>query len=257
MQSTNIFDISGKYAVVTGASSGLGKQFAVYLAEQGAHVAIVARRLERLNELKTEIESLGVRCVIAQCDVTKSDQITAAVEKIVGEFGRIDVLCNNAGLGLCDVAENTSDELWLTMMDTNVNGVFFFAREVGKIMLKQGYGKIINTASVHAEVAMRGFPLSCYAATKGAVRMITKSLAVEWAMSGITVNAIGPAYFESELTHNTVGDPDMLKVITDACPMGRIGREGELNGAIHYFASDASSYTTGQLLLVDGGWSAY
>lgn len=253
---TNIFDLNGKVALVTGASSGLGVQFAKALAGQGADIAIVARRKEKLNEVKAEIEALGVKCFACTCDVTNIDDIKKAVAATVEEYGKIDILVNNAGLGKFDKAENQSDEIWQIMMDTNLNAVYYFAREVGKVMIDNGYGKIINIGSIHSNVAMKVMPLSAYCTTKGGVQMLTKALATEWADKGITVNAIGPAYFSSEMTQAVVGNEDFLNVVKTYCPMGRIGRPGELDGAIIYFASDASSYTTGQLLSIDGGWTA-
>lgn len=252
---SNLFDLKGKFAIVTGASSGLGRQFALALAREGVNVAIVARRVERLESVKKEIEELGVQCYTHKCDVTKPEEITQTVDDVKTQFGRIDILVNNAGLGMTDVAQNTSDELWHKMMDTNINGVFFFAREVGRIMVEQNYGKIINLGSIHSTVAMPGSPISAYATTKGAVLMMTKALANEWAKCGITVNAIGPAYFPSEMTSGVLENENMYKAICNLCPMGRPGRDGELDGALIYFASDASSYTTGQLLQVDGGWT--
>lgn len=251
-----LFDLKGKTAIITGASSGLGVQFAKALARQGVNVAIFARRIEKLAEVKTEIEKLGVKCLSVKCDVTNNDEIKSAVAKVADTYGRIDILVNNAGLGLLAPAESQSDEIWHKMIDTNLNAVYFVAREVGKIMIKQNYGKIINVGSIHSSVAMPGLPLTAYCTTKGGVNMLTKALAVEWAKYNITVNAIGPAYFASEMTKNVIETDDFSKVIKTACPMGRPGKEGELDGAIVYFASDASSYTTGQLLSIDGGWTA-
>lgn len=253
---TNLFDLTGKKAVVTGASSGLGRQFSLALARQGADVALVARRLEKLEAVQKEVEALGVKCITVQCDVNENDQIKAAVASIVEQFGRIDILCDNAGIGLFAPAEEESDEIWESMIRTNLNAVFYFAREVGKVMIKQNYGKIIMTGSIHSNVAMTGLPLNAYCTTKGAVRMLIKSLAVEWAKYNITVNGIGPAYFASEMTSSVIDNEDFLGVVKTYCPMGRPGKEGELDGAIVYFASDASSYTTGQLLSIDGGWTA-
>lgn len=250
----NYFSVSGKIALVTGASSGLGRQFAICLAEQGANVAIVARRVEKLNEVKKEVESYGVKCVAIPCDVTHTDQIKNAVDIIYKEFGRIDILINNAAAGFSTAAIDTTDELWQNVMNTNVNGVFYFAREVGKIMLKQKYGKIINVGSFHCQVTMNGVPRSGYSTSKGAINMMTKALAAEWAKDGITVNTLGPGYFNSEMSEK-VADDKYEKSIRDNCPMGRRGHPGELNGAMLYLASDASSYVTGQLLLVDGGWT--
>ena len=253
---SRLFDISGKIALVTGASSGLGRQFALALAREGASVAIVARRVEKLEAVRKEIEALGGPCYVHKCDVTVPDEVARTVADVESHFGRIDILVNNAGLGLADAAQNTGDEMWSRMMNTNINGVFYFAREVGRIMVRQHYGKIINIGSIHSTVAMPGLPLSAYATTKGAVLMLTKALANEWAKDGITVNAIGPAYFPSEMPRDALQNDAIRSIICTACPMGRPGREGELDGALIYFASDASSYTTGQLLAVDGGWTA-
>lgn len=250
----NYFDVSGKYAVVTGASSGLGRQFAICLGEQGANVAIMARRVEKLNEVKKEVEKYGVKCLVVPCDVTDTAQIKNAVDTVVKEFGRIDILINNAAAGFATPAVETDDETWRRVIDTNVNGVFFMAREVGKVMLAQHYGKIVNIGSFHCQVTMNGVPRSGYSTAKGAVYMMTKALAAEWAKEGITVNTLGPGYFASEMS-DKVTDDKYEAGIRNNCPMGRRGKPGELNGAMLYLASDASSYVTGQLLLVDGGWT--
>ena len=252
----NLFDLSGKVAIVTGASSGLGVQIAKALATQGADIAIVARRQEKLDKVKAQIEELGVHCFTAKCDVTHIDEIKDAVSSIKQHFGKIDILVNNAGVGLFGPAAEQSDELWQTMMATNLNSVYYFSREVGKEMIKNNYGKIINVGSIHSTVAMTGMPLSAYCTTKGGVLMLTKALANEWAKHNITVNAIGPAYFASEMTGGVIGDEGFKQLVKTYCPMGRIGEEGELDGAVVYFASNASSYTTGQLLSIDGGWTA-
>ena len=250
----NYFDVKGKVAIVTGASSGLGRQFAICLAEQGANVAIVARRVEKLEEVKQEVEGYGVQCLVLPCDVTDTQQIKNAVDKAVETFGRIDILINNAAAGFATPAVDTSDELWRRVMETNINGVFFFAREVGRVMLKQNYGKIINIGSFHCQVTMNGVPRSGYSTAKGAIYMMTKALAAEWAKHGITVNTLGPGFFASEMSAK-VANQAYEDLITNNCPMGRRGNPGELNGAMLFLASDASSYVTGQLLLVDGGWT--
>lgn len=251
-----LFSLEGKVALVTGASSGLGVQFAKALARQGADLAIVARRMEKLEAVKKELEELGVKVLAVQCDVTDVQQIKDAVKEVKDHFGKIDILVNNAGIGFMEPAESQSDEDWYKAVNINLNGVYFVAREVGKIMVEQKYGKVINIGSIHSTAAMMGAPISAYAATKGGVKMMTKALATEWAQYNITVNTIGPAYFESEMTQEVVGDESFGQVVKAYCPMGRIGKEGELDGAIVYFASDASSYTTGQYLAVDGGWTA-
>jgi gluconate 5-dehydrogenase len=251
-----MFDLKGKVALVTGASSGLGVEFARALARQGADLAILARRKERLEEVKKIIEGLGVRCFAVKCDVLSNSEIGDSVNKIKNHYGRIDILVNNAGTARKKPAEVQSDEDWNAVVNTNLNSVYFIAREVSKVMIEQKYGKIINVGSIHSSVAMAPSPLSAYCASKGGVLMLTKALAVEWAKHNITVNAIGPAYFPSEMTEASMSNPDFSRVIKAYCPMERAGKTGELDGAVIYFASDASSYTTGQLLSVDGGWTA-
>jgi len=251
----NLFDLSGKIALVTGASSGLGVQFAKALAGQGADIAIVARRQDKLEEVRTTIEALGVRCFAVTCDVLKNDDIRTAVEKIKEHYGRIDILVNNAGVARNIPAESQSDEDWKAVIDTNLNSVYYFSREVGKVMIEQNYGKIINLGSIHSTVAMKSLFVNAYCASKGGVLMLTKALANEWAQYNITVNALGPSYFPSEMTGGVIENPGFLELIKAACPMGRPGKPGELDGALIYFASDASSFTTGQLLSIDGGWT--
>ena len=252
---SSLFDISGKVAIVTGASSGLGRQFALALAREGANVAILARRVEKLEKVKEEVEELGVECISVKCDVVDNESIKNAVNEVVEHFGRIDILVNNAGVGTGAPAELQEDSVWNMTINTNLNGVYFVAREVGKVMIKQNYGKIINIGSIHSTVCMNGSPISAYCASKGGVAMLTKALACEWAKHNITVNAIGPAYFESEMTDQVINTPEFAQAVMAYCPMGRVGKPGELDGAVVYFASDASSYTTGQLLTVDGGWT--
>ena len=254
----NMFDLSGKVALVTGASSGLGVQFAKALAGQGADIAICARRVERLEAVKAEIEAMGVRCYAHRCDVLNVDDIKEMVKDVEAFYGKIDILINNAGVGDVAPAEEMTDETWRKVLGTNLDAVYFVAREVGNVMLKNGYGKIVNIGSVHSEVVMAPgtWPVAAYATAKGGVKMLTRALATEWARKGITVNAIGPAYFGSEMTGAILEGGGFDAIANAYCPMGRAGKEGELNGAIIYFSSDASSYTTGQLLLIDGGWSA-
>lgn len=255
---TNLFDLTGKIALVTGGSSGLGVQFAKALARQGADVAICARRLDRLEAVKKDVEALGVRCEAYKCDVLNIEDIKAVVAAVEADFGRIDILVNNAGVGDTAPAEEMTDDMWNRVIGTNLSAVYFCAREVGKVMLKNGYGKIINIGSVHSEVVMspNTWPVTAYASAKGGVKMLTKGLAAEWAGRGITVNAIGPAYFNSEMTASILETEGAFDGVAAAyCPMKRPGLEGELDGALIYFASDASSYTTGQLLVVDGGWT--
>jgi len=252
----NLFDLSGKVAIVTGASSGLGKQMATALAVAGANVAILARRVEKLEETKKALDALGSDTLAVKCDVTNNQDIKEAVAAVKAHYGRIDILVNNAGVATISPSQDHSDEEWERVIDTNLNAVFYVAREVGKVMVEQNYGKIINIGSIHSRVAMPGIGIAAYCASKGGVLMLTKELAVEWAPYNITVNAIGPSYFPSEMTGDVMGDPEFLAGIKAMCPMGRPGKPEELDGAVVYFASDASTFTTGQLLNVDGGWTA-
>mgnify|MGYP003295429913 CR=1 FL=1 len=255
---TDLFNLKGKVALVTGASSGLGVQFAKALAGQGADVVVAARRLEKLEAVKAEIEAMGVRCHAVRCDVTDVENVKAMVAEAEAVMGKIDILVNNAGVGDTAPATDMPVDMWNRVINTNLNSLFFVARECAKGMIKRGYGKIINIGSIHSEVVMNNtmWPVNAYAAAKGGVKMLTKALAVEWAKMGITVNAIGPAYFGSEMTADITTNAAYQGIADMYCPMGRFGREGELNGAVIYFSSDASSYTTGQILLIDGGWSA-
>jgi gluconate 5-dehydrogenase len=252
----DMFSLKGKKAIVTGASSGLGAQFAKTLARAGADVAIVARRFEKLEALAAEIETLGVRCLPLRCDVLEVEQIKSTVAAVKTEFGRIDILVNNAGVAKNVDAQDQSDEDWSLVINTNLNSVYYFAREVGKVMIEQQYGRIINLGSIHSRVAMQHMKISGYCSAKGGVFMLTKDLATEWAQHGITVNAIGPSYFHSEMTASVAQSEPFQALLKANCPMGRMGNPEELDGALLYFASDAGSFTTGQLLQIDGGWTA-
>lgn len=252
----NYFDLTGKVALITGGSSGLGVQFAKALGNQGAKIALIARRLDRLEGMKNELEALGYEVYVEQCDLSDFDRIPQLVENIKNHYGSIDILVNNAGIAYATPSLDMEDKDWLNIMDVNLNSVYFLSREVGKLMVEKGIGgRIINLGSIHSSVAMKPYSVTSYGTTKGGILMLTKSLAAEWAQYGITVNAIGPSYFESEMTDKIVGTPEFQQILKAYCPMERLGRLGELDGALIYFASDASSFTTGQLLQVDGGWT--
>lgn len=252
----NYFDLSEDVAVVTGGSSGLGVEFAKALANQGADIALVARREDKLKEVKEDLEkTYKVKVNYYTADVTDSKRVQEVVEEIEKDFGKIDILVNNAGLGLTAPTVEATDEMWKTMMDVNVNGVFYFAREVGKVMLKNEYGRIINISSFHSQIVMKDNPLNAYATTKGAVKLMTRALAAEWAPYGITVNAIGPAYFASEMTGGIIKTDGFKNILKTYDPMQRAGRPGELDTTLLYLASRHTSYTTGQIIIVDGGWT--
>lgn len=244
----SMFDLTGKVAVVTGASSGLGAQFAEALAQAGADVAILARRVDRLETLKGKISGMSHKCLAYPCDVSIEKDICDTVAKVEKDFGTIDILVNNAGVVIGGATEEYSTEDWDKVFAVDSRGVFIMAREALKVMLKHGYGKIVNTASVAGLFGAPG--AASYSASKASVINLTKALAAEYAAKGITVNAIAPGMFATEMTG------DVTDTAAGRTPMQRIGKPGELNGTLIYLASDASSYTTGQTISVDGGWTA-
>lgn len=249
----NYLDLTGKVAVVTGASSGLGNAYAKALAENGAKVAALARRTDRLEGLKKEIEESGGECLPVTVDVTDEARVTEAVAEIVDHFGRIDILINNAGAIKVTPTVDLPLQEWNQVVDISLTGYFLMARECGKHMIANKYGRVINTCSMFGMIAGHHMPNLAYNATKGAIPNFTRSLAQEWAEYGITVNAIAPGMFPSEMMVIEEGTKALL---ANRCPLGRPGRVEELLGQMLLFASDASSYTTGQTVVIDGGWTA-
>ncbi|ODM28099.1 short-chain dehydrogenase [Clostridium sp. Bc-iso-3] len=250
-----MFSLKGRVAVVTGASSGLGVQMAKALAAQGADIVILARRKEKLEKVAEEIRAFGVRCLSIECDVTNIGLIQRAAELTEKEFGKVDILINNAGSGGVASAEETSDEMWNNTINVDLNGVFMVAREFGKIMIKNNYGRIINISSIYGMVGNMAHPSTAYHAAKGGVVNMTRALAAEWAKYGITVNAICPGYFVTELTQETLDTEYFTNYMKSTVPVGRYGKEGELDSTAVYLASDASTYVTGAIIPVDGGYT--
>lgn len=192
----------------------------------------------------------------AVCDVGDYDSITAAVAKVMDAYGRIDILVNAAGMGNNKMVTDQSNEEWERHISIDLSGVYYMCKAVGEIMIEQEYGKIINIGSIHSRVIFPGGGISAYSSAKGGVMNLTKNLAVEWAKYNITVNAIGPEVFETELTIDTIELYGFMDLIKAYCPAGRLGQPGELDGIAIYLASDASSYCTGQVICIDGGWTA-
>jgi gluconate 5-dehydrogenase len=253
-----LFDLSGRVALVTGAGSGLGAVFAEALAEAGASVVCVGRRLDRVQGTAQRLTARGWASVAISADVTDETAVRAMIEHTVELFGTLDILVNNAGTAVVGPPETISLADWQRVVDVNLTGVFLCARETAKAMIAAGRGgRIINIASILGAVASEPVPAAAYDATKGAVVNLTRDLAVHWAPHGILVNAIGPAYFPSEMTDAFLALPEMRREIERRTPLGRIGRPEELKGAVVFFASAASSYVTGQTLYVDGGWTAW
>ncbi len=250
------FNFQGKKALVTGASSGLGKRFALILAKAGADVAIAARREEKLKEVAKEIEALGQKALVLKMDVTKEEEIKDGLAKIKKEWQKLDILVNNAGTSAIAPAEEMSLEDWQKVVDVNLTGVFLVAKHAGALMKENQFGRVINIASMYGLVANSAFTVANYHATKGAVVNLTRALAAEWAKYNITVNAIGPGFFESEMTGEFIGTDDFKQYVAISCPMQRVGKKGELDTTLLFLAAEASSYITGQTIAVDGGWTA-
>jgi len=254
----NLFDLTGKVAIVTGASSGLGAYAARALAEAGADVALLARRADRVDALAAEITATGRRALPIQCDVSDEEMVKTAVGKVIEAFGKIDILLNNAGVAQRGTVESLTVEEWDQSMDINVKGIFLMCKYVVPHMRAQKYGKIVNTASVNAVVANKGVEMvrHVYNTSKAAVRGITMGMAASYMQENITVNSVGPGLFESEMTAGTLFKSEAFMNMYNAlCPASRPAKKGELNGTILYLSSDASSYVTGQHILVDGGFS--
>ena len=253
-----MFDLKGKIAVVTGASRGLGRDAALAYAKEGANVCVLARRIEKIESLAKEIEALGVESIAIKCDVTNEEEVKVAVETIVNKFGRVDILLNNAGIAVRGGVETLSEEEWDKSMDTNVKGIYLVSKYVIPVMKKQNYGKVVNVSSINALLADKAdiFIRHSYNASKAAVLGLSRGMAASYAQFGITVNSVCPGLFESEMTEDTLfKSQEFLKSYNTLCPASRPAKKGELNGTILYFSSDASSYVTGQHIVVDGGLS--
>lgn len=250
------FEISGRNAIVTGASSGLGVTFAETLAESGVDVVIAARRYDKLVEVAKRLERLGRRVIPVQTDVTKEEDVERMVRTAVENFGRVDILVNNAGAATVSPSIEMNLEEWNRVINVNLTGVFLCARAAAKEMMKRKYGKIINLASIYGAVG-DVFPSAPYYATKGAVINLTRAFAIEWAPHKINVNAIAPGFFPSEMTAPIFKDEKTLGYIVSKTPLGRTGDPIDLKAALLYLASPASDYVTGQTFFVDGGWTAW
>ncbi|MCP8970486.1 SDR family NAD(P)-dependent oxidoreductase [Ectobacillus ponti] len=248
------FDLKGKIAVVTGASMGIGYGLAKALAHAGATVIAAARNLPALRQLCADIQQEGGTAFAVSLDVTNVPHIHAVMEQIAKEHGRIDILVNNAGLGANHPAVEVTEADWDTMMDVNLKGLFFCCQAAGKIMLKQGFGRIINMSSQASVVGIVDHAVYC--TSKGGVNQLTRVLALEWASRGITVNAVGPTFTYTPGTAERLDDPAYLQGVLDRIPAKKVAEIKDVAGAVIYLASPAGDMVNGTILLVDGGWTA-
>ena len=253
----NYFDLTGRVAIVTGASGGLGVQMAKALASQGANIVVFARRQQQIDEVAAAIaEEFGVETMAVRCDITDTENVDSAVASVLERFGRIDILINNAGTGAVAPAEDITDDQFNGEMQIDLFGTFKVARAVAKqAMIPAKYGRIINIASMYGLVGNKVAGSAPYHAAKGGVVNLTRALAAEWGKYGITVNSICPGYFYTPLTKETLDSDFFQANARTMIPEERYGNEGELDTAAIFLASPASSYVTGVQLPVDGGYT--
>jgi len=249
---SNLFDLSGKVAVVVGGHGGIGKAQALGLADFGADVVVVSRSLDALQKVADEIKAKGRKSMAISADITDENSVKAAVDKILQEFKKIDLLINAAGINAPQPAETFSIDDYRRVIDVNVTGTFIFCKHVGAHMITRKSGSILNLSSVRGQY---GLPANyaAYCSSKGAVDTLTKTLACEWAKHNVRVNAIAPTIVETDLTKPLLANPDYAKMMKGRIPMGKWALPEDTVGATIYFLSDASSFITGQILYVDGG----
>ncbi|HEV3486594.1 MAG TPA: glucose 1-dehydrogenase [Vicinamibacterales bacterium] len=249
---SRLFDLSGRAAIVTGGSRGLGQEIAEGLAEAGASLMLCARREQWLSPTLDAFRAAGVRVEGRVCDVTNAEQVQAVVDAAIDAFGRVDILVNNAGISWGERPETMPLEKFQKVLDTNLSGAFLFAQAAGREMLKAGRGAIINIASVAGlRSSTHGPHFAGYAASKAALMALTRELAASWGPQGVRVNAIAPGFFHSRLADAVIERIEPM--IVQRNPIPRVGAAGELKGVAVFLASDASSYITGQTIIVDGG----
>jgi gluconate 5-dehydrogenase len=251
--STELFDLTGRIALVTGTSRGLGQQFATALAKAGADLVLTSRKRETLAAFEAEMQKLGRRTYAVALDVRDHDSIEQMVKAAEQEFGAIDILVNNAGMNIRKPALDVTWDDWNQILETNLRGSFFVAQAVARRMVPRGYGRIINIGSVTSVNGYAG--LAPYGASRGGVKQLTMSLADDWGKHGITVNCLAPGWFRTEQNKVMYEDQEWVDYLSDRIPMKRPGAPGDLDGAVVFLASEASRYVTGQTLLVDGGIS--
>jgi 2-deoxy-D-gluconate 3-dehydrogenase len=251
---TDLFTLQGKVALVTGAAQGIGREIALGFAQYGADIVAVDLTDEKLLTLKSEIEAMNRRCLVLKIDLSHGERIEHMVETAVKEMGRIDILANIAGVNVHKPAEEMTEKEWDFVLDINLKALFFCCQAVGKVMLRQGSGRIINMSSSFGMVGFGG--RTAYAASKAAVSNLTKTLALEWSARGVNVNALAPGPVWTEARHELFSNPEFYANLLKKVPINRTAKPAEMVGPAIFLASEASSFVTGETLLVDGGFCA-
>lgn len=247
-------NLQGKVAIVTGSNRGIGRGIALRFAEAGSNVVLVDQNTENFENIGSQIKGMGKDVLTFEANITQEEQVVSMVERTVEAFGRIDILVNNAAMVYRVPAEDTTLEQWTHTMAVNLTGTFLCGREVGKMMIRQEKGKIVNMASINSAVVRHN--LSAYGASKAGVMHLTRCWAVEWAKHNINVNAVAPSFVETEAMSNVLNDETVKSYLLDRLPIRRFGTVEDVTSAVLYLVSEASNYVTGHTLFVDGGWVA-
>ncbi len=253
---TGPFDLTGKVAIVTGGAGGIGKALALGLAGHGADAVVTSRTLSKLEPVAAEIKAVGRKSLAVACDVTDERSIKEMVERVVQAFSRIDILVNAAGINIRSSAEDISIDDWKKVMEFNALGTFICCQAVGRVMIKQNSGKIVNVSSVRGRYGAPSGAVA-YSPSKGAVDTLTRTLACEWAKYNIMVNAVAPTLIETDLTRQALANPEFAKTMKARIPLGRWGFPEDVVGPTVFLASKASDFVTGQIIYVDGGTTTW
>jgi 2-deoxy-D-gluconate 3-dehydrogenase len=248
------FDLSNRVAIITGGGTGIGKAIALGMAQAGADLVLIGRRIKPLKEVAQQVQAMGRKALYHSADIRKLSHVRSLVRDTVREFGKIDILVNNAAVAINQPMEKVTEKVWDETMDINLKGAFFCAQAVGNVMIQQKKGKIINILSNCSFVAEAG--IGAYCASKGALLMITRCLATEWGKYGINVNGIGPAFILTPMNEPLIQDKHFVEWSSNRIPFHRMGKPEEIVGAAIYLASDSASFVNGAVVMVDGGFTA-